>query len=350
MQNDYTAELLSDNNSSELNAAFNSPAADSVRHGGASFRGLSGDEAGVPQGSPFGSSLSTKPLARAKRNTEYIASFSIGGEHIVVKPDRSKVERKASVRPGGDREAITTFTGKSKLALKRTFNKLDKAATSKAQLVTLTYCVNMQDAPQAKRHLKVLGDRLRRAYPSAGFIWKMECQKRGAIHFHLLVFGIKYLPWEWVSWAWCEIVTQDAGLSIEQITNQLNAGTQVKAARNLWEAKSYLEKYLGKTDQTGELDEPGRWWGTHRLEAFKAPVVEVPQMTARQVVYLARTLDKMHRAAIMSAWTKKEHPTKADWMVNWARRRKKNVLEHSTVWRYDAAGSIEPLLRYVLTE
>jgi hypothetical protein len=349
MQNDYTRGLLLNNNSNELLVPNNYPATGSIRHGGTPFRGLSGDGVAVAQASAFGSSLSTKPLARAKINTEYIASFSVGGEHIVVKPERTHVERKGSVRPGGDREAITAFTGKSKLALKRTFNKLNKAATSRAQLVTLTYAENMQDAPRAKRHLKVLGDRMRRAYPAAGFIWKMECQKRGAIHFHLLVFGIKYLPYEWVAQVWMEIVAQGAGLSIEQLNNQLNAGTQVKAARNLWEAKSYLEKYLGKTDQTGELDEPGRWWGTHSLEAFKAPVVEVP-LTAQQVVTAARTLDKLQRAAIMSGWANKEEPDKSQWMVNWARRRKKNVLEHSTTWRYDAAQSLEPLLRYVLTE
>jgi hypothetical protein len=330
---------------------------------------LSSDEAAgavEPQGSAIGSSSCPKLHESAKTKNlnnyfTYIASFSVGGEHIAIKPWRSSGEPKTArvydaddvrpvypVRPGADRKSITTFSGKSKLGMKRTFNKLDKSVTSKAQMVTLTYSENMQDAPRAKKHLHAFAQQLRRNYRGAGYIWKQECQKRGAIHFHLLVFGIKFLPWEWVAQVWCKIVVQGAGLSIEQITNQLNAGTQVKAARNLWEAKSYLEKYLGKTDQTGELDNPGRWWGTHRLEAFKAPVVEVP-LTAQQVVTVARTLDKLQRAAIMSGWSRKEDPTNSQWMVNWARRRKKNVLEHSTCWRYDAAQSLEPLLQYVLT-
>jgi hypothetical protein len=224
-------------------------------------------------------------------------------------------------------------------------------------MVTLTYLENMQDARAAKKHLHAFAQALHRSYPGAGYIWKMECQKRGAIHFHLLVFGIRFLPWEWVAEAWTRIVIHP-GLSIEQMNHQLQAGTQCKAAKSLWEAKSYLEKYLGKTDQTGELDSPGRWWGTHSLERYQAPVVEAP-LTPSQVVTMARNLDKLHRASIYSAWAKR---AKVDvgyhhrctswllphtWMISWAKRRKKNVLEQSTYWTYDAQNTVEPLLKHV---
>jgi hypothetical protein len=390
MQNDYTAELLSNNNSNEITSQVYS--LDNVTRcgaapgryvipasGGASPDGLPSGEAdghAEPPGSAFGSSLSTKLHGSAKYEAKYVVRFSVGGEHIAIKPVRQKIASKAALATRDEeepaptaRKAISDFTSKSKLALKRTFARLDKAVTGKAQMVTLTYSENMQDAPRAKRHLHALAQRLHRAYPGAGYIWKMECQKRGAIHFHLLVFGVKFLPWEWIAQVWMEIVAQGAGLSDKQLKDQLDAGTQVQAAKSLWEAKSYLEKYLGKTDQTGELDNPGRWWGTHSLEAFKATVFET-EMTGCQVVKLARTLDKMHCAKVKAAW-RARHPLGAShwnwaslwnspslrphrwkikhrWMLSWARRRKKNVLGRSCYWAYDVAGSLEPLLAYVL--
>jgi hypothetical protein len=277
-----------------------------------SSTGSPGAEAGAAPGAPapgFGSSLSTKLHGSAKNNHSHIVRFSVGGEHIAIKPIRVKIASKAALPPDDDvlppaRKPISTFSGKSKLNLKRMFARLDKRVTKRAQMVTLTYALNMQDARQAKKHLHAFAQALHRSYEGAGYIWKMECQKRGAIHFHLLIFGVRFLPWEWVAEVWTRIVFPGSGMTEQEQSYQLQAGTECRAAKSLWEAKSYLEKYLGKTDQTGDLDNPGRWWGTHALEAYHAPVVEVP-LTSTQVVTIARTLDKLHRAAITSAWSKR---------------------------------------------
>ena len=52
--------------------------------------------------------------------------------------------------------------------------------------ITLTYKENMQDIKQSRKDLDIFFKRLRRKYRNLKYIWVMEYQLRGAIHFHIL--------------------------------------------------------------------------------------------------------------------------------------------------------------------
>jgi hypothetical protein len=55
--------------------------------------------------------------------------------------------------------------------------------------VTLTYPHECPDEPElCKRHLKAFRKRLQREYKSLAAFWRLSIQKRGAWHFHLLLF------------------------------------------------------------------------------------------------------------------------------------------------------------------
>jgi hypothetical protein len=55
--------------------------------------------------------------------------------------------------------------------------------------VTLTYPRKYPEEPElCKRHLKALRKRLQREYGSFAAFWRLGIQKRGAWHFHLLLF------------------------------------------------------------------------------------------------------------------------------------------------------------------
>jgi hypothetical protein len=56
-----------------------------------------------------------------------------------------------------------------------------------------------------------------------GAIWKLELQDRGAPHFHLLIFGLRYLPAALLARRWYEIVGSGD-------VNHLSAGTSVLGA------------------------------------------------------------------------------------------------------------------------
>jgi hypothetical protein len=47
---------------------------------------------------------------------------------------------------------------------------------------------------------------LRREFSGCSAIWKLEPQKRGAPHFHLLVWGIAFLHYQRLARRWFEIV------------------------------------------------------------------------------------------------------------------------------------------------
>src|SRR5205823_1017705 len=87
--------------------------------------------------------------------------------------------------------------------------------------VTLTYpSVWPADPADWKRQLDRFFHRLKRGWPDAAAIWRLEFQRRGAPHFHLLVFGLEFLPATWVAAAWYEIVGSGD-------LKHLQAGTQV---------------------------------------------------------------------------------------------------------------------------
>jgi hypothetical protein len=168
----------------------------------------------------------------------------------------------------------------------------------------------------------------------------MEVQKRGSIHFHLLVFGIPFVRHQWVADNWTDIVAPGD-------VEQLKAGTQVNRVKSYGEARHYLEKYLSKQESSsddddqagpGSLDAPGRWWGVRgSLGAFKAPVHE-ERIDAYALKQLARTLDKLNKARVRSIIAAKNAKGQVpSWMYAWSRKRKKRVLWQTSRWSLDAS-------------
>ena len=105
-------------------------------------------------------------------------------------------------------------------------------------MVTLTYPKDWPASPEVwKADLRAFGKRLRRRYPDAAIIWRLEAQERGAPHYHLLVFGVRFLPHEWVGQAWAEITGGNAG-----------ACARVERVRSWRGVVSYASKYLAKLD------------------------------------------------------------------------------------------------------
>jgi hypothetical protein len=107
-----------------------------------------------------------------------------------------------------------------------------------------------------KRDLDAMLKRFRRKFPAFGAVWKLEPQKRGAPHFHLLAVGVPFIAKAWLSEAWYDVVGS-------RDPRHLAAGTQVQLARSHRGVVSYAAKYTAKAQllppswQAGV----GRWWG-----------------------------------------------------------------------------------------
>lgn len=158
------------------------------------------------------------------------------------------------------RTKIKKFTDRSRRELLRVVNSIDRSRfdPSRVVMVTLTYPAEFPSARASKRDLAVFLKRFRRAYGEVAVVWKLEPQKRGAPHFHLLLFmqSSYCLPTliSWVSHNWYEVV--DSG-----DVKHLYAGTRCEQIRDWGGVASYAAKYLGKSCTSEDWSFPGRFWG-----------------------------------------------------------------------------------------
>lgn len=107
-----------------------------------------------------------------------------------------------SIVGGGLRGNVTTFSRNSRLRMLR---KMARLNAKNGVFLTLTYPLRHPDARTAKGHLRALLERFRRRYPQASAIWRLELQKRGAPHFHLIFFNLPFVPFREVRRWWAEI-------------------------------------------------------------------------------------------------------------------------------------------------
>jgi hypothetical protein len=132
-------------------------------------------------------------------------------------------------------------------------NQIPNEAHQKALFLTLTYPREYPADDVAKRHLDTFAKRISRKWPNAAFVWRIEAQKRGAPHFHLLVYGVEFVPKAWLSRVWYEIVGS-------KDDRHLRAGTQVAYCHTIRQVLHYASKYAAKEEQ-GVRPIEGRQWG-----------------------------------------------------------------------------------------
>lgn len=172
----------------------------------------------------------------------------------------------------GVRRAISGFSAKSRRRLQQTCAEIQRDELP--VFITLTYPGEFPtDSRIWKRHLDTIGKALvRQGY---GFIWKLEPQKRGAPHFHLLAYGpVRGLHSfrMWLSEAWYRVVGSGD-------IRHFRAGTQVSRIRSMRGVRAYAAKYMSKTIDGAGWDAPGRFWGVvgaHLIPWGEAVTVELP--------------------------------------------------------------------------
>ena len=200
----------------------------------------------------------------------------------------SKIKETAESKRG----KVSTFSFRSRRRLLTTFAKLDKTRLKKPKMLTLTYPASYSDKWEKwKRDLDVfVSKHLLTRIPDVFIMWKLEPQKRGAPHYHLMIFSDCQKALEKVyqlkdTWkrVWYEIVASND-------PKHLKAGTHVgfnsnKAKRKTkfdsWQdVTGYMGKYMGKThegfkDHLGNpIQYSGRSWGIYNREMYNKFVDE----------------------------------------------------------------------------
>jgi len=96
--------------------------------------------------------------------------------------------------------------------------------------------------------------RFKRRFAHGAFIWRMELQKNGTPHLHLIVFGVPFIAHQWVAKSWYEIAGTDN-------PDHLAAGTEVRRVASYKNALAYAAKYAAKLPDSQTGDTEGRVWG-----------------------------------------------------------------------------------------
>jgi len=122
---------------------------------------------------------------------------------------------------------------------------------------TLTYADSWGKNPLVwKQHLENFFYRVQYRFPSVGFVWRLEFQKRGAPHFHIIcnigdrkiaVSEMRVL----VRKLWAGVIKKDEN-EADDVRGLFGSGSSVSA---------YVSKYCGKDDSQNHHVPSGRCWG-----------------------------------------------------------------------------------------
>lgn len=174
-------------------------------------------------------------------------------------------EKEKPSPPKREQNDITEFTLKSRRRMLKKLNKADLQLYQNFLFITLTYPNNFPtDRAKYKRDLDVLIKRMKAHFTDFEDLWKLEAQKRGAPHYHILFYftkvpNIQYLK-KWISKNWYEVVHRNLD---EKDPKHLLAGTNVKKVKGAKHLVYYMSKYMNK-EETVPMKNQGRFWGCSR--------------------------------------------------------------------------------------
>jgi hypothetical protein len=227
----------------------------------------------------------------------YISS-TVGGSLSTVSFQDNTIGKQAhpfKAHGWGIKGPVKGFSRVSRRNLLRRLASINRRAfrTSRVRVMalTLTYPHKYPEDPEAcKGHLKAFRKRLERRYGPFAAFWRMGIQRRGAFHFHLLLFlspsfgslqELRHL----VSSAWYEVCGKVS-------EGHLHAGTHVNQVRSWRKATSYAERYLAREEEFPEGMQTGRIWGRWNQELLPVwwETVEVSLKDAYRIRRVFRKL------------------------------------------------------------
>lgn len=220
------------------------------------------------------------------------------------------------------RGIVTHFSRKSRKRMLDTISRMDRKKVSwgrhRPKFVTLTYDENVTDFKKAKRDLKVFVERMQERYPKFACLWRMEQQERGAIHFHIMMFGTPFLL----------IHSKDGDMGWQQHWNAVCGNSQdnknsfdLEVIDSMNGVAYYVAKYMAKTDKEESASEEsplglsivhnfsqakgestGRWWGVYgrknmpyakqRKRCFTLPLATLDQWLREHVQSKYASVDR----------------------------------------------------------
>jgi hypothetical protein len=248
-------------------------------------------------------SYDTKPTIERSNQEAYISS-TVGGSLSQVSFEAPETRNRiGTTHTRGVRGKIKGFSRVSRRNLLRRLSSINRRAfrafNGRVISVGLTYPTQYPEDPKVcKKHLEALLKRLKREYGDFASIWRMGIQKRGAWHFHLLLFvppstgstGSTFIGTleeirHFIASSWYEVCGEIS-------EGHLLYGTRVEEIRTWRKATSYAEKYLAKEEQFPKDVETRRIWGVRHKE-FLPIQWETVKVTLKDAFKIRRIYRKL---------------------------------------------------------
>lgn len=213
------------------------------------------------------------------------------------------------------RGKIETLSESSRRNLKLILHTITFEALAYTMALTLPGCTDGISGTFAKSCFIKLCNRMSASRVSAirliGMMWKQELQRRGEVHFHLVIYGVteesRRTVQRWIAEQWNELIC--ASSSAEERAKHLwwhlrdgstRSGRYDLKADNMQEVRDfagYFAKYLGKDEKAQAAREPipGRWWG--KVNGQKIPWAEMKEqeMPLRMRIHCQRIARKIRQ-------------------------------------------------------
>ena len=199
---------------------------------------------------------------------------------------------------GSKRGNVTGFSDKSRRRLQRNLATMKVAEVAYTMALTLPGCdvecfehsFVMEAAKKLFRRLSVT----QRFTGVSGF-WKREIQKRGALHYHLLLYGLeddgRRAEFQaWMVAQWCSLFA--SSITAEQREHHRWWHARAENMQLVRNFSGYFSKYLGK-DEDAAGGVAGRWWGSFNKRLLpKSPRADAA-IQGKETVMLHRLARKL---------------------------------------------------------
>lgn len=189
---------------------------------------------------------------------------------------------------GGIRGQVNGFSSASRLRLMRTIASV-RLDAELPLFITLTYPESFPDARSSKRHLKMFFQRFNRSFPGHGSIWKLEPQKRGAPHYHILTWGWNSAdPLLWIPGTWYQIAGNNDVKHLHWHMGAMGNQICVQQVQSREGVMRYASKYLGKTFEVEGWENVGRYWGIINRENIPFGELITEEVTRSKAIEVMR--------------------------------------------------------------
>ena len=302
------------------------------------------------------SHLPSSPVDNHSRLAQFFVSVSPASIRVSKYDPKRAGQQTKNWQP---RQPVVKWSDKSRSKMVERLATLDYSPfdipNSLLAFITLTYPAGWMDvvpnAGSAKKHLHSLRKRFERKFDRPFYaVWKMEFQRRGAPHFHLLApvpSGMGFS--EWLSNAWADIVKHP---DPDQRAKHLVAGTGVDRAKGMnSDTAQRISYYFSKHSSANkgvkeyqntppkewvEAGSVGRFWGYWGL----VPAVRTVAVSEEDALFIARCLRRWQRSQsrVMRVRVWRTNQRTGEVRQRWARRRifrKRGATGFSLVTRGD---------------